>query len=152
MSEHRVVRAAKRPVKVVLPAVAVLAASLLAGCGKAPEVDPEVTASAIAPVARVELKLEKIAPGSRTGEQIYKSVCTSCHAAGALGAPKTGEAGDWAGRLSKGLEALAASVTNGLGNMPPKGGAADLTDKEILRAVAYLANTAGANFTEPPVE
>lgn len=152
MSEHRATRAAKRPLSIALPVVAVVAASLLAGCGKQSSVDPEVTASAIAPVARIELKVEKVAPGSRTGEQIYNSVCTSCHAAGALGAPKTGEAGEWAGRLGKGLQALAASVTNGMGNMPPKGGAADLTDTEIVRATAYLANTAGASFTEPPVE
>jgi len=36
--------------------------------------------------------------------------------------------------------------------MPPRGGGSDLTDTEVKRAVAYLANTAGANYTEPPVE
>lgn len=36
--------------------------------------------------------------------------------------------------------------------MPPRGGASDLTDTEVSRAVAYLANLAGASFTEPPVE
>jgi cytochrome c5 len=152
MSEHRATRAAKRPHSLALPVVAAVAAALLAGCGQQASVDHEVTASAIAPVAKLEVKMERVAPGSRTGEQIYKSVCTSCHAAGALGAPKTGEAGEWAGRLGKGLNALAASVTNGMGAMPANGGAADLTATEVLRATAYLANTAGASFTEPAVE
>jgi cytochrome c5 len=152
MSEHRATRAAKRPLSIALPVVAAVAASLLAGCGKQSAVDPEVTASAIAPVARVELKVETVAPGSRTGEQIYKAVCTSCHAAGVLGAPTTGDSAQWAPRLGKGLQGLAASVANGLGAMPPKGGAADLTDTEVLRATAYLANTGGGNFTEPPVQ
>ncbi|THF62134.1 c-type cytochrome [Pseudothauera rhizosphaerae] len=152
MSEHCATRAAQRPLSLALPVVAVVAASLLAGCGKPPEVDPEVTASAIAPVARIELKVEKVAAGSRTGEQIYNAVCTACHATGVLGAPTTGDAGQWAPRLGKGLDALVASVTNGLNAMPPKGGATDLTDAEVVRATAYLANTAGAGFTEPPVE
>ncbi len=152
MSEHRATRAAQRPLSLALPVVAVVAASLLAGCGKQSAVDHEVTASAIQPVAKLEVVMQKVAPGARTGEEIYKSVCTSCHAAGALGAPKTGDAGDWAPRLGKGLNALVASVTNGLGAMPPKGGGSDLTDTEVVRATAYLANTAGASFSEPAVE
>ena len=33
--------------------------------------------------------------------------------------------------------------------MPPRGGNPDLTDTELARAVAYMANQAGANFKEP---
>lgn len=152
MSNTRFQRAAGRPSRLALPAVSALAAVLLAACGKAPEVEYERTAELILPVARVELKVVKIEPGKRTGEEIYKAICTSCHASGALGAPRTGEAGDWASRLPNGFEALVASVANGKGAMPAKGGGADLTDTEIERATAYLANTVGAGFTEPPVE
>ena len=67
-------------------------------------------------------------------------------------APKTGDAGAWAPRLALGHDALTASAIAGKNAMPPRGGAADLTDTEVKRAVAYLANLAGANFTEPPVE
>jgi hypothetical protein len=33
--------------------------------------------------------------------------------------------------------------------MPPRGGNPDLSDLEIERAVAYMANQSGANFKEP---
>jgi len=36
--------------------------------------------------------------------------------------------------------------------MPPRGGGTDLTDTEVERAVVYLLNTAGGDFTEPPTE
>jgi cytochrome c5 len=34
--------------------------------------------------------------------------------------------------------------------MPAKGGNSDLTDDEVKRAVAFMANKAGANWTAPP--
>lgn len=148
MSNHRPLRSAR----FATPAVALVAAALLAGCGEQSKVDPELTATLIQPVARVEIQAVKIAPGSRTGEQIVKSVCAGCHDSGAVGAPKTGDAAQWAPRIALGQDALTASAIAGKGAMPPRGGAADLTDTEVKRAVAYLVNLAGAKFTEPPVE
>lgn len=141
-----------RPARFAMPAVALVAAALLAGCSEQSKVDPELTATLIQPVARVEIQAVKIAPGSRTGEQIVKSICAGCHDSGAVGAPKTGDAGEWAPRIALGQDALTASAIAGKGAMPPRGGGADLTDTEVKRAVAYLVNLAGAKFTEPPVE
>ena len=93
-----------------------------------------------------------ITPGTRTGEQIYKSICAACHDSGAVGAPKTGDAAAWGPRLALGHDGLTASAIAGKGAMPPRGGGSDLTDTEVSRAVAYLANLAGAGYTEPPVE
>lgn len=134
-----------------LLSLAALALIGLGGCGKTAEQDPERRAKAIEPVARVVLKAQKATPGSRTGEQVYKNVCASCHGAGALGAPKTGDAAAWGGRIAKGLDALTASAIKGIGQMPARGGAADLTDEEVKRAAAYLGNQSGASFVEPPV-
>lgn len=150
MSKH-VASTARRSSRILLPVVAVLAAAQIAGCGKKEEVDPETTATLIQPVARLELKVAKVAPGSRTGEEIYQSVCASCHGTGVLDAPKTGDAAAWAPRIAQGFDTLTQNAINGLRGMPPRGGAADLTDVEVQRAVAHLANTAGGNFTEPPV-
>ena len=72
-----------------LPAVAMIAAALLAGCGEQSKIDPELTATLIQPVARVEIKAVTVAPGSRTGEQIVKSICAGCHDSGAVGAQAT---------------------------------------------------------------
>lgn len=146
MSLHRDSRACR----LGLPLMAAMA--VLAGCGKKEAIDPELSAQLIQPVAQVELKAETVAPGSRTGEQIVKNVCGGCHDSGAVGAPKTGDAAAWAPRIALGFEALVKSATNGKNAMPAKGGASDLTDKELARAVAFLANKGGAKFTEPAVE
>ena len=150
MPDHRFPSAAQRPTRLALPFAAI--AVLLAGCGKSASVDPELSATLIQPVARIELKAEKVAPGSRTGEQIYKAICGACHDAGTLGAPKAGDAAAWAPRLALGHDGLTKSAIAGKNQMPPRGGGSDLTDTEVARAVAYIANTAGAGFTEPPVE
>ncbi len=149
MSRHRV-QFARRPDRLMLSAAAAFAVVQLAGCGKQAAPDPETTATLIQPVARLELKVAKVAPGSRSGEQIYQSVCMSCHAAGLLGAPKTGDAAAWAPRIAQGFDTLTTNAISGIRAMPPRGGGTDLTDTEVRRAVAYLANTAGADFTEPP--
>ncbi|ENO86740.1 MULTISPECIES: c-type cytochrome [Thauera] len=140
-----------RPARLAMP-VALVAAALLAGCGDSGKVDEELRATLIQPVARVEIQAVTITPGTRTGEQIYKSICAACHDAGAVGAPKTGDAAAWGPRLALGHDGLTASAIAGKNAMPPRGGGSDLTDTEVKRAVAYLANLAGAGYTEPPVE
>jgi cytochrome c5 len=89
------------------------------------------------------------AQAARSGEDIYKTVCSACHASGAAGAPKFADKAEWAARLKKGQKALLASVISGLKAMPPRGGGADLSDMELERAVVYLANQSGAAFKEP---
>jgi cytochrome c5 len=71
------------------------------------------------------------------------------HDSGAAGAPKAGDKGAWGPRLALGYDGLVKSAAAGKNAMPPKGGAADLTDDELKRAVAFLANKAGAGFKAP---
>ncbi len=117
-------------------------------------VDAEVmTKEAVA--ARLKPAGESIAsdapPGMRTGEQVFKAICISCHGAGLAGAPKFGDAGAWGPRIAKGYEQLVTHALAGFNAMPAKGGAPDLTDDEVKRAVAYMGNAGGAKFTEPAV-
>ena len=149
MSVYRNLSPAKRIARLALPVSVAFAASLLAGCGKSEAVDYETSAQLVQPVAKIDLKPVTVAPGSRTGEQVVASVCGACHASGALNAPKTGDAAAWGPRIALGFDALVKSAINGKNQMPPKGGAADLTDTEVARAVAYLGNQSGAKFTEP---
>jgi cytochrome c5 len=111
---------------------------------------PEAVAARLQPVGRVELAAPAAAPGARSGEDIVKTVCAACHQAGVAGAPKIGDKASWAPRLKEGLNGLLANATKGKGAMPPKGGAADLTDTELARAIVFMANQSGGSLKEPP--
>ena len=104
---------------------------------------PPAGAVAVAAVAAV--KAEK------TGEEIYKAVCAGCHTTGALNSPKLGDNAAWAKLIPEGQAALTKQAIAGIRQMPARGGNPALTDIEMSRAVAYLANSAGAKFKEPPV-
>jgi cytochrome c5 len=111
---------------------------------------PEAVAKRIKPVA--DAAVGAPAGGGqalRTGQQVYQAVCTACHASGVANAPKFGNKGDWAHRIPEGQKGLVQTALKGKGAMPPKGGASDLTDLEVERAVVYMANAGGANFKEP---
>ncbi|WCM93554.1 c-type cytochrome [Acidovorax sp. NCPPB 2350] len=84
----------------------------------------------------------------RAGEEVFKGQCAACHATGAAGAPKLGDAAAWGPRIQTGFEALVHSALTGKGAMAAQGGG-DFNDTEIARGVAYMANAAGAKFTEP---
>ncbi|CAN5427520.1 c-type cytochrome [soil metagenome] len=84
----------------------------------------------------------------KSGEEVFKAVCTGCHAAGVAGAPKFGDAAAWAPRIKTGFEALWNSALKGKGAMPAQGGG-DLDDLEVANAVVYMANAAGAKFEAP---
>jgi cytochrome c5 len=84
----------------------------------------------------------------KSGEEIYKAQCVTCHAAGVAGAPKLGDVGLWAARITTGYEALLNSALKGKGAMGAQGGG-DYEDVEIGRAVVYMANSAGGKFAVP---
>jgi cytochrome c5 len=84
----------------------------------------------------------------KSGEEVFKGQCTTCHAAGVAGAPKLGDAAAWAPRIASGFDALVNSALKGKNAMPPQAGG-DFDDTEIARGVAYMANAAGAKFAEP---
>jgi cytochrome c5 len=114
-----------------------------------PDIAEKAVLSNIAPVAQLEA-LDATAPRvEKSGEEVFNAVCTSCHTSGALGAPKLNNKGDWASRLGQGFEKLTANAINGIRGMPARGGNPDLSDTEMARAVAYLANSAGAKFVAP---
>jgi len=108
----------------------------------------EATEARIQPVARFELKGAGGAKALRAGEDVYKTQCAACHAVGAAGAPKFGDADAWGPRIKTGYEALLTSALKGKGAMGAQGGG-EMSDLEIARAVVYIANQGGAKFDEP---
>ena len=73
-----------------------------------------------------------------TGQEVYNTVCMSCHTSGAAGAPVIGNNNQWSDRLSKGKDTLYANAVNGIGIMPAKGGVSSLSDNEVKSAVDYI--------------
>src|SRR5215213_850491 len=70
----------------------------------------------------------------KTGEEVFKAQCTTCHTPGAAGAPKFGDAAAWGARIASGFQALVQSALKGKGAMPAQGGG-DFDDVEIARGV-----------------
>lgn len=80
-----------------------------------------------------------------TGEQVYNTACFACHGAGVGGAPKLGDGAAWQPRLAQGTATLNKHAIEGFqgqsGVMPPKGGRVDLSDEEIIAAVAFMSGS-----------
>ena len=64
-----------------------------------------------------------------------------CHA------PALGDNAAWAPLIDKGFDALVRNI-DGVGAMPPRGGNPSLSDLEVARAVAFMANNS-APVDEP---
>ena len=140
----------------VVPIILIVLLSQLATSGRifdkdSPAMSPEEVAKRIKPVADARV-VGAGGPGGKalkTGEQIYQTVCTACHSTGIAKAPKFGDKRDWGPRIRAGQKALLQVALKGEGAMPPRGGASDLSDLEVERAVVYMANAGGAKFKEP---
>ncbi|MEO6016437.1 MAG: c-type cytochrome [Polaromonas sp.] len=84
----------------------------------------------------------------KSGEEVYKAQCVTCHGTGAAGSPKFGDVAAWAPRIKTGFEALWHSALKGKGAMGAQGGG-DFQDVEVGRAVVYMTAAAGGKFAEP---
>jgi cytochrome c5 len=108
----------------------------------------EAVAQRLRRVGSIEIRDANGPAVLRTGEQVYTGQCSACHAAGAVGAPKFGDAAAWGPRIKTGYDALLNSALKGKNAMTPQGGG-EYNDLEIGRAVVYMANQGGAKFDEP---
>jgi c(7)-type cytochrome triheme protein len=79
-----------------------------------------------------------VAGQTAAGKPIYDATCSGCHGPGILGAPKFGDAAQWAAR-GKSLDSLVKSAVAGTAKgMPPKGGRAELSDAQLRSAIEYM--------------
>ena len=109
---------------------------------------PEAVALRLQRIGAVEIRDASGPAVLRTGEQVYNGQCAACHAVGAAGSPKFGDAAAWAPRIQTGYDALLNSALKGKGAMAPQGGG-EYSDFEIGRAVVYMANHGGGKLEEP---
>lgn len=125
----------------------------LAGSSSFSDVDASTEAATqtrIQPVGQLTMG-DGIPVGERQGEQIFNKICIQCHASDSNvpNAPKLEHNGDWAPRIAQGFDTLFQHALNGFNAMPAKGGASDLTDQELKRAITYMANKSGGSFPNP---
>lgn len=109
---------------------------------------PEAVAQRIRPVGVVSIKDVSDPGAMKPGDQVYAAQCAACHATGAAGAPKVGDAAAWEPRIKQGFEQLVESALKGKGSMGPQGGG-DFSDLEIARAVVHIVNQSGGKFDDP---
>lgn len=76
--------------------------------------------------------------GAKSPEDIYNSNCMACHATGAAGAPKMGDAAVWSERLAKGIDQVYSHAINGFNGMPAKGLCMSCSDDDIKAVVDYI--------------
>ncbi|MFM0619999.1 c-type cytochrome [Paraburkholderia nemoris] len=138
------------PIVIIVLLVIYVDNSTRTGAGTDSLSDAEVSAR-IKPFAQVDIRDANAPRVYKTGEEVYKAVCSACHASGAAGAPKFTNTADWAPRIAQGFDTLLHTALTGKGAMPARGGTSpdDYSDFEIARAVAYMANNSGASFPEP---
>jgi cytochrome c5 len=109
-----------------------------------------VAASAAAPAAAAAAVVIPAAVATVTtaaagnaGKALVEGACAVCHAANGNfpGSPKLGDKAAWEPRIKTGVAALVASVTNGKGAMPAKGGTS-ASDADLKAAVEFMVAAA----------
>ncbi|TLM74333.1 c-type cytochrome [Microbulbifer harenosus] len=133
--------------RVVLNFVAALAVAAGAAMAVAQSVDEQI-AERIAPAGQTCMKGDECAAaapaaaassgGARSGSDVYSGHCAACHATGAAGAPKFGDAGAWGPRIAKGMDTLYTHALNGFNAMPAKGLCMTCSDDEVKAAVDHM--------------
>ena len=115
------------------------------------ELDTNIQSSAadiiLAPIGSVTTVDKSIVKAARTGEAVFTAVCTSCHSAGVLGAPKIDDKAAWTPRVQQGLDVLVNHAVNGIRSMPARGGDPTLSDEEITNAIVYMTGKAGHDLS-----
>ena len=110
-----------------------------AGSGS-PMVAPPAKAAKVADVASTTASGGASSGASAKGRAVYQASCSACHATGAAGAPKLGDATAWGSRIATGTGALHNSALKGKGAMPAKGGNASLADADVKAAVDFMVS------------
>ncbi len=101
----------------------------------------------LAPIGSVNAVDKSIVKPTRSGEEVFNAVCTSCHSAGVLNAPKVDDKAAWEPRVAQGLKTLLDHALNGIRSMPARGGDPANTDEEMLNAIVFMTGKAGFDLS-----
>lgn len=99
-------------------------------------------------VLRLHRPLEKddqklVVVGERSGRDVYRMVCASCHRNETPGVPQRRDVDFWNTRIAEvGMDSLYRNTIDGINAMPARGLCEDCTDVELRRAVDFLVKRA----------
>lgn len=83
-------------------------------------------------------------PVLEAGRVVWSGTCIECHSTGLGGAPLIGNEALWAPRVTQGIDVLVEHATNGFygkkGEMPARGGNAELSDADVRAAVRFMVS------------
>ncbi|MEQ1806311.1 MAG: c(7)-type cytochrome triheme domain-containing protein [Burkholderiaceae bacterium] len=113
---------------------------------------PRFLLAALLPLVLLGAAADSVAQDQAAAKAVYESSCVGCHGTGVLGAPKLGDAAQWAPRAKAGIDALVKSATAGTAKgMPPKGGRADLSAAQLRSVIEYMmSGGVAAKAAAPP--
>ncbi len=117
----------------------------MTNCGKEPvaKIGNEITA--VVPAYSTVKDLPKVDPSKggavSEAEKLYEKSCAVCHKTDAMGAPAVGSKSAWTTVMEKGMDKVNHNAINGLGGMPPKGGAMDLSDAQVKDIVKFMVES-----------
>lgn len=103
-------------------------------------ISKSVLRRALAPVAILAAAASMPAAAQDEVEAKFNATCAMCHNYGAAGAPLSHDQAAWAPRLEKGMDALLASVKNGLNAMPAMGMCNDCTDAQFVELIKFVSS------------
>ena len=88
-----------------------------------------------------DLPPETTTGAKSAAEELYEASCAVCHKTDAMGAPAVGDHDAWAAVVAQGMDKVNHNAINGMGAMPPKGGAMDLTDSQVKDIVKFMVES-----------
>lgn len=98
-----------------------------------------VMAGSVSANGQSALQLAQRSGGDFDPARAYSENCSTCHDSGAAGAPRMGNAEEWAPRAEQGFEILHRHAIEGYNNnMPPRGLCFDCTDEQLGEVVRYI--------------
>jgi len=117
----------------------------MTNCGKESvmRIGNEITA-VVPPYSTVrDLPKEDASKGaaSSPAAKAYEKSCAVCHKTDTMGAPALGDKNAWNSVMTKGMDKVNHNAINGVGGMPPKGGAMNLSDDEVKDIVKYMVES-----------
>lgn len=74
-------------------------------------------------------------------KSLYEQTCATCHATGALNAPKTGDKAVWQKlKQEKGMDKLVQATKNGMPQMPAGGLCSQCSNQDFQELIEYMSH------------